>query len=235
MKSQQVIIDLHQLTKGPIESNDFEIVFVEDRTPAVEGPQHSDSNTDPVFLLFDKAPSISEPGSLPGSLEGSRDASQASSGDIAIQSMSEGSYDLETTFSRLSESSSQASGSHGARASIELDNMSLRSHETSRQRTSSQRLSTIGSEASRSVRTPAAVPFLTWRLGWETDSRTDVERDQTLLQLLNRIHGSIASRRLHSLYSETVQLTAESATKRLQAITTQIGRSTETFAKQRLF
>lgn len=57
---------------------------------------------------------------------------------------------------------------------------------------------------------PPHVPFLSWRLDWNDDERTKVERDQTLAQLLNRVHGSIAFDFCGEVYRETLQCTAHS-------------------------
>lgn len=178
-----------------------------------------------MLLLFEKLPSVSELGSLHDSLEGRWNATPVSSEDNAIESMSEGSHGLERSSWRYSESSSRSSGRQSIVASTYSDRVSRRSHEGNSQRKSSQRVSTIGSAASGRFRSPAVVPFLTWKLSWGSDARTDVERDQNVLQLLNRVHDSIVSRRLVRLYLETTRCTAESALRRLQALTASIGRS----------
>lgn len=67
------------------------------------------------------------------------------------------------------------------------------------------------------------VPFLTWRISRDTDDRSTEERDKTLIQLLNKIHGSLASGHYGNLYLEAFQCTRQDVVERSQTLCSILG------------
>lgn len=67
------------------------------------------------------------------------------------------------------------------------------------------------------------VPFLTWRLSRDTDDRSAEETDKTLVQLLNKIHGSLASGSYGKLYLEAFQCTRQDVVERSQTLCSILG------------
>lgn len=82
------------------------------------------------------------------------------------------------------------------------------------------------SVSSNALRPPPHAPFPTWRMSWNLDSRTEVERDHTLvrllssidaslIRLLNSIDASLADSESGRLYLGTHRCTAHSLTSKL--------------------
>ncbi|KAF4966906.1 hypothetical protein FSARC_5470 [Fusarium sarcochroum] len=63
------------------------------------------------------------------------------------------------------------------------------------------------------------VPFLTWRLSWDSDKRSPEDTDRALVQLLNKIHESLTGNGFGRHYSNTFSCTKEDVEKRCQMLT----------------
>ncbi|KAH6967634.1 hypothetical protein BKA56DRAFT_678796 [Ilyonectria sp. MPI-CAGE-AT-0026] len=86
-----------------------------------------------------------------------------------------------------------------------------------------QRHQSLAHSITSSIVEDRLVPFLTWRLSRDTDDRSAEETDKTLVQLLNKIHGSLASGSYGKLYLEAFQCTRQDVVERSQTLCSILG------------